>query len=99
MFLRMSPERYSEMPIHELLAAVLVAKIITGELACGEILPTEASLMRRYQVGRQTVRRALAVLWHERLIDHLPGIGLHVRMPDKKTVIKLDRGRHEQATL
>ncbi|WP_343948204.1 GntR family transcriptional regulator [Nonomuraea longicatena] len=40
----------------------LTRQIRQGELCVGTRLPSEANLRRRYGVGRNTVRRALAVL-------------------------------------
>ncbi|MCC8067664.1 MAG: GntR family transcriptional regulator [Clostridiales bacterium] len=41
-------------------------------------LPTEAELMERYQVSRQTVRRALSLLADEGLIDRRQGSGSYI---------------------
>jgi DNA-binding GntR family transcriptional regulator len=45
----------------------------------GSPLPSEASLCAEFAVVRNTIRRALATLEHEGLIETLPGKGRHVR--------------------
>ena len=47
--------------------------------APGSPLPSEASLCEEFVVVRNTVRRALAILESERLIETLPGKGRVVR--------------------
>jgi len=58
------------------------ARIIAGELPPGSLLPSEAVLCGEYGVVRNTVRRALAALEDEGLIETLPGRGRVVRTPD-----------------
>ncbi|MDD3920661.1 MAG: GntR family transcriptional regulator, partial [Eubacteriales bacterium] len=49
-----------------------------------EKLPSEAALMRQYNVSRQTVRRALAALAAEGLVESRQGSGTYVcRIPGK----------------
>lgn len=60
-------------------------RITAGDPPAGEMLPSEAALAEQYGVVRNTVRRALAVLEHEGLIQTLPGRGRVVRAPDDRT--------------
>ncbi|MBB5694360.1 FCD domain-containing protein [Muricoccus pecuniae] len=48
--------------LHELLAERLLARIAEGDPAPGEVLPSEAELAARHNVGRPTVREALQKL-------------------------------------
>ena len=57
------------------IADVLRSRIISGDLAPGDTLPSEAALGQEFGVARTTVRRALAELESERLIRALPGTG------------------------
>ena len=66
---------------YQQLAADLRRAILAGELAAGAQLPTEDELCRRYDVARGTVRRALAELAAEELIDAEHGVGSFVRAP------------------
>jgi GntR family transcriptional repressor for pyruvate dehydrogenase complex len=52
----------------EMIASYLRAKIVCGELAEGETLPSEAELMRQFEVSRPTLREAIRILETESLI-------------------------------
>lgn len=65
------------------IAAVLRERISTNVLPPGELLPSEAVLSAEFRVARNTVRRALAQLEEEGLIESLPGRGRVVRAADK----------------
>jgi DNA-binding FadR family transcriptional regulator len=63
---------------YEQVAERLLADIAAGRLAPGERLPSERDLARRLQVGRASVREALAVLQNEGLLETRPGSGSFV---------------------
>ena len=63
---------------YQALASELRARIQTGDLAAGSLLPTEQMLCETYQVSRQTVRQALGVLVREHLIEKRQGSGSRV---------------------
>lgn len=65
-------------PLAEQLAAILRAKIESGELAPGAKLPSETALHQTYDVARNTVRRALAILRDEGKIVTFDGRGSFV---------------------
>ncbi len=52
----------------ELVAAELRRKIVRGELAEGDALPSEAALMAEFAVSRPTLREAFRVLESESLM-------------------------------
>lgn len=54
---------------------MLRSQIVTGKFPVGEVLPTEHSLMRIFNVSRATVRSALKDLTNEGLIKGKPGVG------------------------
>lgn len=62
-------DRWSEEPYYQQLAAILRGQIERGELAPGQPLPSEAAIMRRHELSRGTVRKALEVLRGEGLIE------------------------------
>jgi GntR family transcriptional regulator len=64
-------------PPYRQLATILRAQIMSGELA-GR-LPSEKTLMQEYGLAMGTVRKALAVLRDEELIQTTPGWGSYVR--------------------
>jgi len=61
------------------IADALRARIASGDLAPGALLPSEAALCEEFAVVRNTVRRAFAVLEGDELIETLPGKGRMVR--------------------
>ena len=65
----MSINRHSHRPLYRQLADDLREQIRTGQYQPNGPLPSETDLAYTYQVGMPTVRRALAVLRGEALID------------------------------
>ncbi|GAB3979202.1 hypothetical protein GCM10029978_073950 [Actinoallomurus acanthiterrae] len=61
------------------IAEVLRQLISSGDLAPGSLMPSEAALCDEFAVVRNTVRRALAALEDEGLVETLPGKGRVVR--------------------
>jgi len=55
---------------------VLRARLVGGELAAGERLPTESQLADAFQVSRAVIREAVARLKHERLVESRQGAGI-----------------------
>jgi GntR family transcriptional regulator len=73
------PQFFSdEVPLYYQLASLLREKIITGQYAPDEQLPTEADLVNEYSLSRITVRQALGSLEEEGLIRREPGRGTFV---------------------
>ncbi|WP_433177243.1 GntR family transcriptional regulator [Actinoallomurus sp. CA-150999] len=61
------------------IAEVLRQRIRSRDLVPGSLMPSEAALCDEFAVVRNTVRRALATLEDEGLIETLPGKGRVVR--------------------
>ncbi|MEW5420487.1 GntR family transcriptional regulator [Amorphus sp. 3PC139-8] len=59
-------------------------QIMTGDLASGTRLPGEPTLAQDFDVSRVTVRRALARLAEEGLVERRPGAGTFVRGQEPK---------------
>lgn len=60
------------------IADTLAGEILRGAYACGDRLPSEADLARRFGVNRHTVRRALARLAAEGAVHSRRGAGVFV---------------------
>ncbi|HEY8456613.1 MAG TPA: GntR family transcriptional regulator [Actinopolymorphaceae bacterium] len=85
-------DRRSHVPLHVQLADVLREQIATGKLAPGDRLPSESDLSQTYDVSRPTIRKTLAALKFEGLIESELGTGHFVRDRGEPRPIKLKRG-------
>jgi GntR family transcriptional regulator len=66
------------LPRHYRVYRLVAEQIAQGELAPGAQLPSERSLCDQLQVSRTTVRRALAALSEDGLVESAPGRGTYV---------------------
>lgn len=73
-------------PLYLQLADILRARIAAGELPPGAKIPSEPSLVQQYELGRTTVRHAIAVLRGEGLVTSVRGRGTRVREAVQRTV-------------
>ncbi len=80
------------------IAADLRAAILDGRYPPGGALPSEPELVRRYEVSRPTVRKAIDTLVSEGLAYVMRGRGSFVRpMPERRAIIITDRNRIDLA--
>lgn len=75
--------------LHRQLFLVLRDEIARGALVPGDPLPSEQSLCDQFGVSRITVRRALADLAEQGLIERRHGVGSFVRQSDSSPVPEL----------
>ncbi|WP_406835249.1 GntR family transcriptional regulator [Streptomyces sp. AHU1] len=75
-------------------ADMLRARIIGGEWAIGERLPSRARLAVEYGVGRNVMQRAMDRLIIDGLLEGRAGSGTYVRMPRER--LRLVRSRHRE---
>ena len=73
-------------PKYRQLLTILRSKILSGELAPGERIPSEEDLITTYGLSRGTVRKVIAQLESEKLIDTEHGIGSFVRALHPKAI-------------
>ena len=66
-------------PKYQLVASTLRREIADGIFAEGSLLTTEEELKRRFQVSRQTVRQAIALLEDDGLVVRRRGSGTYVK--------------------
>ena len=76
--------------LYRQVAAAIRDAIVSGEYPPGAPLPSEAELIRRYQVSRPTVRNAVAALRAEGLLEVIHGKGSFVRRV-ASPVLTIDR--------
>lgn len=89
----------SDRPVYRQIADVLRGAIESGKLAPGERIPSEAELMRRFDVAQGTVRNALGLLRGEGLVQAEHGRGVFVRERPRLRRLAHDRfaRRHREA--
>lgn len=61
---------------YQMVASALENDILKGNFQANEKLPTEEELMHRFQVSRNTIRRALKILADEGYVYQVQGSGL-----------------------
>lgn len=66
-------------PAYKKIAEDLRARIKSGDLAPGDLLPTQQELSEHYGVARMTTRQAIAELVNEGLVSSKQGKGMTVR--------------------
>jgi GntR family transcriptional regulator len=66
-------------PPYRQIAAILRARIESGEYPTGTRMPTETQLVETYEVARTTARRSIALLREEGLVTTVPQRGTYVR--------------------
>lgn len=71
-------DQFSDVPLYAQVAAILRAKIQSGELGHLDPLPSEKAIQQEYEVGRDTARRAVEVLREEGLVFTVPQRGTFV---------------------
>ena len=89
----MSIDQASYEPVYRQLARILRDRIQSGELRPGDPLPSESTLAQTFDVGRDAVRDALALLRSEGLVVTTRGVGTVVREPATDvTVVRVGAG-------
>ncbi len=68
-------------PLYVQLYGILRERVLSGELAPGDLIPAESELVAAFGVSRITVRAALDQLVHDDLIDRQRGRGSFVKAP------------------
>ena len=77
--------QWSGIPLYLTIARVYRERIVQGELAPGDKLPSETQLMEEFEVSRVVARRAVDVLRTEGLVISHPGKGSFVKKVQKIT--------------
>ncbi|WP_182887709.1 GntR family transcriptional regulator [Microbispora sp. H10885] len=85
-------------PRWRVIATDLRAAILDGRYPPGGALPSEPEMVRKYEVSRPTVRKAIDTLVSEGLAYVMRGRGSFVRpMPERRAIIITDRTRPDLA--
>jgi DNA-binding GntR family transcriptional regulator len=65
-------------PPYKQIAAIIRARIESGDYPKGTRIPTESEIVETWEVARTTARRAVALLRDEGLVDTVPQRGTYV---------------------
>jgi GntR family transcriptional regulator len=79
-----SIDRDGPTPVYRQVAAILRARIESGELAASRPVPSESTLMGEHGIARETARKAVRVLRDEGLVQIVQGRGAYVLPADQR---------------
>lgn len=82
-----------KLPIYQQLADQLAARLLDGDPAEGEALPSVRALASRYLINPLTVSRALQALGDEGLLETRRGLGIYVRPGARERLRRAERQR------
>lgn len=84
------PRRGTARTASEAVAEQIRARIATGSLRPGDMLPSETALLAEFGVARPTMREALRILESDGLVTVMRGVngGAQVRQPDVTTLAR-----------
>jgi GntR family transcriptional regulator len=82
-----------KLPIYQQLADQLAARLLDGDPAEGEALPSVRALASRYLINPLTVSRALQALGDEGLVETRRGLGIYVRPGAREHLRRVERER------
>lgn len=74
------------MTAYSRIAGSIRERVLSGNWQPGHQLPTERELCSEYGASRITIRRALQILEHERLLDRRQGVGTFVNSTASKKI-------------
>ncbi|SEG76792.1 regulatory protein, gntR family [Thermomonospora echinospora] len=95
----MSVDPTADRPVYQQVADILRDRIRTGELAPGQLLPSEPHMVDEFGVARSTARQALAVLRGEGLVVTVPRRGTVVRPRADAEIVTLVPGQEAEARM
>lgn len=68
----------ARLPPYRQLAEIIRRRIASGEYPKGSRLPSESDFMEEFEIGRNTARRAVAVLRDEGIVETVATRGSYV---------------------
>ena len=92
-------DRESGVPVYRQLAEYLKKQISTGQYKPGDVLPSEADLIREYNISRTTVRLAFGLITNAGLVRREQGRGTIVVSQVRSLLPKLVSFTEEVARL
>ncbi|MDO7267541.1 GntR family transcriptional regulator [Shouchella clausii] len=86
-------------PLYVQLKRLLRSQILNGEFKEMDLLPSETQLMKQFQITRTTIRKAIAELKQEGLVQQVHGKGTYVRLRETKDTVWNFQGFSDLAQL
>lgn len=86
-----TPTRAARVDLPSVVADEIRKRIVVGNLAPGDKLPTERELCDEHQVSRVVVREAIARLRHEGLVASHQGKGVFVASPENGRFLEISK--------
>lgn len=74
-------------PLYVQLQRLLRDQILRGEFKEMDLLPSETQLMKQYNITRTTIRKAIAELKQEGLVQQVHGKGTYVRLKEAQETV------------
>ena len=74
-------DRDGPVPVWRQVAAILRARIASGQIPAGRVLPSEKQIEQELEISRGTARKAIALLRDEGLVVTVPGRGTYAADP------------------
>lgn len=68
----------AKLPPYRQLAEIIASQVRDGTLRKGQRIPSESELIEEYEVSRSTVRRTVAYLRDQGLVETVPTRGTYV---------------------
>jgi GntR family transcriptional regulator len=87
------PTWHQQQPIYQQLADLLAARLLDGEPAEGDPMPSVRALAGQYLLNPLTVNRALQALGDEGLVEARRGLGMYVRPGARERLRAAERER------
>ena len=69
----------ARLPPYRQLAQIITGRIESGEYPRDSRLPSESEFMEEFELGRSTVRRTMAYLREQGLVETVPTRGTYVK--------------------
>ena len=70
-------------PPYRQLADILRRRITSGRIPAGHRIPSQTEIEQEFGVGRNTIKKAVALLKAEDLVETSTGLGLFVKRTDE----------------
>lgn len=90
--LTMAIDPNADRAVYRQLADLVRNEIVSGRMKAGSRLPSESAMAHEHGLGRETVRKAMAILRAEGLVITVQGEGTLVRVPARPRRIRLGPG-------